>query len=60
MDFIERFVNTVLVAALAELATRSGTAWATHRKTSMALLAANDLGPWGRAVRASVFKSAPN
>jgi len=57
---IEQLVNVILVAALAELAARGGSAWREQRRTSFALLATLDLDPTCQAVCMRVFKSAPN
>jgi hypothetical protein len=57
---IEQLVNVILVAALAELAARGGSAWREQRRASFALLATLDLDPTCQAVCVRVFKSAPN
>ena len=56
---IEQLVNVILVAALAELAARGGTAWREQRRTSFALPATLE-DPTCQAVYVRVFKSAPN
>ena len=49
---IEQLVNVILVAALAELAARGGSAWREQRRTSFALLATLDLDPTCRRLHA--------